>query len=102
MDLNQPPLDQDLNPVIINPVENDPFVQGYQTQYLLQGQGEVFQLNPQPQLAEQAQDNEPNLDLALGMQQEYNLPNQPLANPVNYLVEEFPPEELMPTGEQED
>jgi len=99
LDLNQPPNDQDLDPVIINPVEDDPFGQGYQTQYLLQGQGEVFQLNPQPQHVEQAQ--EPNLELMLGMQQEHNAPNQPPANPINFLVEEFPPEELMATEEQE-
>ena len=109
LDLNQPPLDQDLDPVIINPVEHDKFGQGYQTQYLLQGQGEVFLLNPQPQHDEQVQNNEPNLDLELGMQQEHNLPgqhehnlpNQLPANPINYLVEEFPPEELMATEEQE-
>jgi hypothetical protein len=46
LDLNQPPMDQDLDPVIINPVENDPFGQGEQIQYLLQEQGEVFQNNP--------------------------------------------------------
>lgn len=61
----------------------------------------MFQINPQPQVTEQIQNNEVNLDLALGMQQDCNLPNQPRPNPVNYLVEEFPPEELMATGEQE-
>lgn len=45
-DLNQPPIDLDLDPVIINLGENDHFGQGEQIQYLLQGQGEVYLLNP--------------------------------------------------------
>lgn len=58
LDLNQPLMAQDLDPVIINPLQpvlegvhleiNDP--QGNeQVQYLLQGEDEVFQLNPHEQ-----------------------------------------------------
>jgi hypothetical protein len=39
-------MDQDLDPVIINPVENDLFGHEEQIQYLLQEQGEVYKNNP--------------------------------------------------------
>lgn len=63
LDLNQPPLDLDLDPVIINllqPILEGDFLevndlqQNEQVQYLLQHEGEVFMLNPQPEPDEQA------------------------------------------------
>lgn len=54
LDLNQPLIDLDLDPIIINPVQSDNQVyqgQVEEVQYLLQHAGEVFQLNPlEPQL----------------------------------------------------
>lgn len=50
LDLNQPPLNQDLDPVIINPVQAENQVypgQEEEIQYLLQHDDEVFQLDPQ-------------------------------------------------------
>lgn len=57
LDLNQPPIDQDLDPVIINPLQpaqarnqqllNDIEGHNEEAHYLLQHEGVVFQLNPQ-------------------------------------------------------
>ena len=103
LDLNQPPMDQDLDPVIINPVENDPFGHGEQIQYLLQEQGEVYQNNPVVQvevhelgvgigaMAQEVVEAPPE-----AVQAPAEIPQQNQQGPpLNFLVEEFSPEQLM-------
>jgi hypothetical protein len=96
LDLNQPPMDQDLDPVIINPINSDPYGQEEQINYLLQEQGEVYQLNPEEQ-----QGNIINLNLGLqDFEEQYNDQEmvaviQPQGSPVNYIDEVIPLEQLI-------
>jgi len=95
LNLNEPDINQDLDPLLIHPVENGPFGQGEQIRYLLQDQGEVYLLNQQPQIEENI-----NLELALEVheEQELNLNqvqednvdlNLQLGSPVQFLMEEI-------------
>jgi len=127
-DLNQPPVNLDLNPVIINPFPDDPRDFGEQTTHLIQEMGEVFQLNPLIDLEEheQVQLTDLNLNLSLNQQDDqHNSPRNFLVEVFslvqllgtddghkqqdnqqdssrNFLVEEFSPEQLMGTDDIND
>jgi hypothetical protein len=113
LDLNQPPVNIDLVPVIINPVEHDPQGFGEQTRYLLQEHGEVFHMNsaplPEPNNTDLAIAIEAPQAQQLGLNQQFNLNELPgeqthnshtqQISPENFLVEEFSPNQLMSTDD---
>lgn len=101
LDLNQPPMNLDLGPVIINPIrpiqdgdfmEVNDLQDNEEVQYLLQHENEVFQLNPQEQ--------EP-MDVAddLHHNQNINIPVVP-GSPINWLVDEVPLDQLVEPGDE--
>jgi len=94
-DLNQPPVNLDLNPVIINPFPNDPRGFGEQATHLIQEMGEVFQLNPLIDLEEYEQVQLVDLNLNLNQNQQDEQHNSPR----NFLVEEFSSEQLLGTDD---
>jgi len=89
----------DLEPVIINPVENDPLGFGERTRHLLPEQGEDFQLNLVPISQEASVDREAqaggNLDLNLLPEDQNPYLEGQHHSPINFLVDEFSQDQLV-------
>lgn len=99
LDLNQAPLNLDLDPVIINPIhpqdgdflEMNDMQNNEEVHYLLQHENEVFQLNPQEQeLMEVADELHQQLDI--------NILAAP-GSPMYWQVEEVPLDQLIEPGD---
>lgn len=108
LDLNQPPMNLDLDLVIINPIQ--PIQEGdfleindlqnhEEVHYLLQHKGEVYQLKPQEQeLMDLADEMHQNEELNL---EEGNIVPALQGSPVNFLVDEVPLDQLIGSHDEQ-
>lgn len=105
LDLNQPPLNQDLDPVIINPLQpaeegeflklNDLQGQNKEVHYLLQYEGEVYQLNPQNPQEQELMEVPDEMHL-----EENNITPAEQGSPIYLQVDEVPLDQLVGPREE--
>lgn len=111
LNLNQPPLNLHLDPVIINPVQpvqDGDFLEindlqaNEQIQCLLQHENEVFMLNPQAEeeLMQLADDMHQNQQNQLDLNQIINIPHLQ-GSPINFMVEEVPLDQLLGSDDED-